>query len=137
MEVYTKQAPSLGRALGVDDRATAVLPEAEVRSTVTFQTSRIAAVLSSACRKRLGLPPWDALHAGDVIADNLRYVSRLSDVQKQEGCSKIIVICGAADGDEDIPPGVVGVVNGRLLPHLSHLGAVSYTHLTLPTILLV
>lgn len=122
VKVYSKQAPPLAKALGVDDRAFSVLPEAEVRSTVTFQTSRIAAALSSACRKRLDLPPWDTLHAGSVTADNVRYVSKLSDIPQQASHLKSVVVCGAADGDEDIPPGVVGVVNGRPLPHLSHLG---------------
>lgn len=127
VSVYTRQAAPLAHALGVaDERAIAVLPEAEVRATVTFQASRIATAFSSACRKRLALPAWDVLHAGCVYATDICYVSSLGAFQSKQDNNQqkktYVVVCGEAQGDEDIPTNVVGIVNGRPLPHLSHLG---------------
>lgn len=119
-DVYTKRVSSIGQALHVDQHAISVFAEAEIRSNITFQASRIADACRKACRKQLSLPPWDPLYAGEASGKLLR-IDKLADLAVDE-TEATILLCRHASGDEDIPPNVRGVVLGRPLPHLSHLG---------------
>eukprot|EP00177_Eucheuma_denticulatum_P005143 GFKZ01009373.1.p1 GENE.GFKZ01009373.1~~GFKZ01009373.1.p1 ORF type:complete len:1038 (-),score=149.83 GFKZ01009373.1:829-3942(-) len=119
-DVYMRRVSSIGQALNVDQHAISVFAEAEIRSNITFQASRIADACRKACRKQLSLPPWDPLYTGDASGKLLR-VDKLADLVVDEA-EATILLCRHASGDEDIPPNVRGVVLGRPLPHLSHLG---------------
>lgn len=119
-DVYNRRVVSIGQALGVEPHAISVFAEAEIRSNITFQASRIADACAHECRKALSLPPWDPLFAGKASGQLIR-VEHLSDL-KLSGTKSVIVVCRNAEGDEDIPGYVTGVVLGRSLPHLSHLG---------------
>lgn len=118
-EVYSKRAASLGKALGVDEHSVSVFAEAEIRSNATFQASRIADTLSRVLRKRLKLPPWDPLLTGSA-SGKVIFSEHLSGIANED--EAVIAICRQADGDEDIPGCVKGVVLARSVPHLSHLG---------------
>lgn len=123
VDLFAQKAESLGRALRVDGHAINVFAEAEIRSNLTFQGSRVAAMCSTMCRRVLALPPWTALNIGEATG-NVVYVDALDDVSHLENDDdeELIVVTRTADGDEDVPKRVVGVVAGRALPHLSHLG---------------
>lgn len=118
-EVYNRRARVLGRGLGVNDHSISVFAEAEIRSNVTFQASRIANALCRCVRRELNLPPWDALYNGSA-SGRVIFAENLGDVMNIE--EDVIAICRHADGDEDIAACVRGVILGRSLPHLSHLG---------------
>lgn len=118
-DVFSRRATSIGQALGVDGHAVTVFAEAEIRSNITFQASRIADACTKMCRIGLNLPPWDPLYAGEAFG-KLVFAEHLSDVSATE--DSVIAVCRYADGDEDIPSNVCAVVLGRSLPHLSHLG---------------
>lgn len=127
-DVYGQRVSTIGQALNVEKRAISVFAESEIRSNITFQTSRIATALAKACRHVLSLPPWDALRAGEVRG-SIIYVNSLSEVDSEASSGNgddkndaLIVVCKTADGDEDVPPRVKGIVTGRTLPHLSHIG---------------
>eukprot|EP00737_Agarophyton_chilense_P002042 gb/GEZJ01002312.1/.p1 GENE.gb/GEZJ01002312.1/~~gb/GEZJ01002312.1/.p1 ORF type:complete len:918 (+),score=125.82 gb/GEZJ01002312.1/:2280-5033(+) len=117
--VYERKAHSFGRALGVDVDAVAVFAEAEIRANVTFQASRQANALSRLTRKILDLPPWDPLYNG-TASGRVVFAEKLGDVTNLD--EDVIAVCRQADGDEDIDACVRGVILGRSLPHLSHLG---------------
>lgn len=121
-EVYNRRVTPLGHALGVDDRALYVFVEAVIRSNVAFQGSRLADCASSRVRKELGLPPWNSILNGTARGRAV-CVERMTDLghSGQSTSSGIILICRSANGDEDIPSSVNGIVLGRSLPHLSHL----------------
>lgn len=119
-DVYMRRVQTIGQALGVDSHAIDVFAEAEIRSNVTFQASRMADACARACRKALSLPPWDPLYTGRARG-RVVFAEALADVVVKNG-EEVIGVCRTADGDEDIPAGVRGVVLGRALPHLSHLG---------------
>lgn len=119
-DVFTRRATSIGLALGVDRHAVDVFAEAEIRSNITFQASRIADACARTCRKVLSLPPWDPLYAGEARG-KLVFTEHLADLCDDES-EDVIAVCREAEGDEDIPSGVRAVVLGRSLPHLSHLG---------------
>ena len=119
-DVYGKRVQSIGRALHIDNHSLSVFAEAEVRSNVAFQASRIANTCAKVCRRQLHLPPWDPLFVGEATG-KLVFLDNLSDLSPSDK-SPLILVCRYADGDEDIPSSVRGVILGRPLPHLSHLG---------------
>lgn len=116
---YTRRVASLSAALGVDRRAAAVLAEAVIRSTVTFQSSRIADAATKRVRSELGIPAWDPLYVGEACG-SVVFVESLDELEAST--DPVIAVCRKADGDEDIPSNVRGMVVGHALPHLSHLG---------------
>ncbi|KAI0558674.1 Phosphoglucan water dikinase PWD [Gracilaria domingensis] len=118
-KVYEKRAATFGHALGVDRHAVSVFAEAEIRANVTFQASRIANTLCRLTRKILDLPPWDPLYNG-CASGRVVFAEKLGDVMNFD--EDVIAICRQADGDEDIHACVRGVILGRSLAHLSHLG---------------
>eukprot|EP00178_Gracilaria_changii_P015863 TRINITY_DN445_c0_g1_i3.p1 TRINITY_DN445_c0_g1~~TRINITY_DN445_c0_g1_i3.p1 ORF type:complete len:1034 (+),score=171.39 TRINITY_DN445_c0_g1_i3:431-3532(+) len=118
-QVYSRRASTFGKALGVDSHAVSVFAEAEIRANVTFQASRIATAVSRLIRKALELPPWDPLYNGSA-SGRVVFAEKLGDVMNID--EDVIAICRQADGDEDIDASVRGVILGRSLPHLSHLG---------------
>lgn len=122
-EVSTRRVSSLSAALDVDKRAASVFAEAVIRSSVAFQASRLADCASSCVRKQLNLPPWNSLYNG-TARGKIKFIDSVSDIQSSGDCptEPIILISRDASGDEDIPCNVKGIVLGRSLPHLSHLG---------------
>lgn len=127
VSVFERRAHTIGQALGVERHAIDVFAEAEIRSNVTFQASRVATACCMMYRRVLSLPPWDALHLGETHG-SVVYVEALADVAgsvsnyANNGSGDTIVVARFAEGDEDVPTFVKGVVLGRALPHLSHLG---------------
>lgn len=122
VDVYGRRSHALGEALGISKHAVDVFAEAEVRSSITFQASRIATTCMSVSRKALNQPAWDVLFVGRAVG-RVVYVEKLADGFKTESSSHdAIIVCRTAEGDEDVPPYVRGVIAGRALPHLSHLG---------------
>lgn len=119
-DVYDRRVSTIGKALKVEEHAMAVFAEAEIRSNITFHASRIANACRQVCRNRLSLPPWDPLYAGEA-SGKLVHAEELGSI-KTKGKEPVIAVCRSADGDEDIPPSVRGVILGRPIPHLSHLG---------------
>lgn len=128
--VYGQRVTSLGKALSVDKHAISVFTEAEIRSNIMFQASRIATAVISFCRRALSFPPWDVLYAGKVCG-RIIYLNTLAETDsvvtldndnKVSANESLIVVCNVANGNEDIPACVKGIVTGRTLPHLSHLG---------------
>ncbi|KAG1668382.1 hypothetical protein FOA52_004892 [Chlamydomonas sp. UWO 241] len=130
MGVYAIPAAALGKALGVPPHMATVFGEAEVRSSVAFQVSKLAALLTKALRLAAGLSAWDGLVTGDVVG-TLVEVDRLSpdtmaELSAKHGGKPLILLTREADGDEELGPlvplGLRGVVLRQELPHLSHLG---------------
>jgi phosphoglucan, water dikinase len=118
-DAYTRRVASLSSALDIDRRAAAVVAEAVIRGTLVFQSSRIADAATKKVRCELNIPPWDPLFNG-VASGLVVFAECLADVKILSQAT--LAVCRKADGDEDIPANVRGVVLGHPLPHLSHLG---------------
>lgn len=123
---YDENARTLGNAFKIhDNHVYEVYAESEIRSTLNFQISRITQSLSTHLRAELQLCEWDVLNTGNVVADRIVYIDNLGDwegvTSKDE---KVVIVCESAQGDEDVDEslGIIGVICGRRLPHLSHLG---------------
>jgi phosphoglucan,water dikinase len=120
LALFTQRAESLGHALGIPHHAVRVFAEAEIRSHLVFQLSKLASLLLHRIRGQLGLPTWDVLVSGHAVG-RLKAVDSL-DRLNQETPEPVIGLVQKAQGDEEIPKSVAGVVLGHELPHLSHLG---------------
>ncbi|GIL64105.1 hypothetical protein Vafri_18076 [Volvox africanus] len=128
-EVYGNPAATLGRALGLPEHMGAVFAEAEVRASVAFQVSKLAAMLARALRTAAGQEPWDVLVPGEV-SGVLREAAQLDGTALEgpsasSGDDGVVLVVRRADGDEELGPlgpRLRGVVLLQELPHLSHLG---------------
>jgi len=113
-------AEQLGRALGVAEHAIRVFCEAEIRSHLIFQLSKMASLLLRRLREALQLPGWDVLVSGRALG-RVKVLERL-DGLGENGSEPVIAILKRAEGDEDIPKAVRGILLAHEIPHLSHLG---------------
>ena len=114
-----ERAQVLGQQLGVAPHASRVFAEAEVRGHLVFQLAKLATEMLRSLRQLLHQPPWDVIVAGRT-AGRLVSATRLGELN---GISEsLIVALAEAEGDEEIPDGVSGILLAHELPHLSHLG---------------
>ncbi len=114
------RAEQLGSALGVAEHAIRVFCEAEIRSHLVFQLSKIASVLLRRLREALRLPGWDVLVAGEAFG-RVKVLEKLVEMGGN-GTEPVIAVLKKAEGDEEIPKAVKGILVAHEIPHLSHLG---------------
>ena len=120
LALFSRRVEKLGRALGVAEHAIRLLCEAEVRGHLIFQLSKLGAQLLRRLRAELALPPWDVVVSGQV-AGRVRAVHAIEDLGEVLP-EAVMAVLSRAEGDEEIPKGVAGIVLGHEMPHLSHLG---------------
>ncbi|UCG11121.1 MAG: TIM barrel protein [Deltaproteobacteria bacterium] len=109
----------LGQALGVARETLKVFSEADIRSHLVFQLSKLCSLLLTPIRALAAFPPWTAIVPGKVSgwvasAPCLTVVADYFD-------EPTIVLLDRAEGDERMPAGVVGIIVAHAIPHLSHL----------------
>ena len=117
MAWFPPHAVILGRALGVPEPSIRVFGDAEIRSHLVFQLSKLVSGILRRLRESLALPAWDVVVGGE-IAGRVKFVGELGETFSEP----TLVLLDHAEGDEEIPAGVAGVVLAHDLPHLSHLG---------------
>jgi phosphoglucan,water dikinase len=120
LALFSGRVEKLGRALGVAEHAIRLLCEAEVRGHLIFQLSKLGAHLLRRLRAELALPPWDVVVSGQA-AGRVRAVHAIEDLGEVLP-EAVVAVLSRAEGDEEIPKGVAGIVLGHEMPHLSHLG---------------
>jgi phosphoglucan,water dikinase len=120
MALFPRRAEKLGRALGVSEPAIGVFCEAEVRGHLIFQLSKLAAYLLCRLRAELALPAWDVLVSGQAVGRvrAVHAIEELGEVLPEA----VMAVLSRAEGDEEIPRGLAGIVLAHEMPHLSHLG---------------
>ncbi|EKX40827.1 hypothetical protein GUITHDRAFT_164559 [Guillardia theta CCMP2712] len=123
-DLFLAHVGPLGNSLQVDPHAAAVFVEAEVRASVVFQLSRILTASIKFAKKAMNAPPWAALQPGKAAGRLVEHQSlaNLLDHHKGGETEPLIAFLEHAEGDEDIPPFVKGIVLAEELPLLSHLG---------------
>lgn len=113
--------PALGKALNIDAHAVSVFVEAELRASVLFQVSKLAQLAMQQAKVSAGLPLWTAISTGTALG-RCMFLNALSEAWSttlpKEGA---VIFCNEANGDEEVPNLVRGIVVGRDLPVLSHL----------------
>jgi len=116
MAWFPRRALALGQALGVPQTAVRVFGEAEIRGHLVFQLSKLASSLLRRIREALELPAWDVVVSGQATG-------RVVSAERLDGSfsEPVLMLLKQAEGDEEIPPRVTGLVLAQDLPHLSHL----------------
>ncbi len=117
--LFPPRAEKLGRALGVGSPAIRVFGEAEVRGHLVFQLAKFCSRALRQTRAALKLPPWDVVVSGRQRGRII--TASLLDELGSDVPESVIVALDRAEGDEELPQQVRGIVLAHAIPHLSHL----------------
>jgi len=117
--LFFEKAIILGHFLGVASHAIEIYCEGDIRGNLIFQLSKLTDLFMQNIRTKAKLPPWDVIVPG-TASGKVCVIEFLSDLPTSEGVEKI-VMANKAEGDENIPKGVRGIILAHHLPHLSHL----------------
>eukprot|EP00252_Welwitschia_mirabilis_P027781 TRINITY_DN9640_c0_g1_i1.p1 TRINITY_DN9640_c0_g1~~TRINITY_DN9640_c0_g1_i1.p1 ORF type:complete len:685 (-),score=156.34 TRINITY_DN9640_c0_g1_i1:251-2017(-) len=125
LEIFPNKVQKLGKALGIPENTIRTYTEAEIRSSVVFQVSKLCSLLLKAVQPLAGCFGWDTLVPGTangrlVEVDRIVPGSLYSTVTEP-----VILLVKRADGDEEVKAAgenIAGVILLQELPHLSHLG---------------
>ncbi len=116
---FAESAMVLGHAFNIPEHAIAVYCEGDIRANIIFQFSRIIQRAQRLLKQQLGLPPWSIV-TGGVAEGILVRAESLAEFEGRDGA--FVVLLSKAEGDEEIPAAVRGVLLAHQIPHLSHLG---------------
>ncbi len=117
--IFPAKAESLGHALGVAANAIKVFSESNIRSHPVFQVSKLVALLLKKIKTLADIPAWDVIVPGRASGRlvTAQGISHLPDT----GNDALIALLEEAEGEEDIPEMVAGIIVAHEIPHLSHL----------------
>jgi len=119
LALFPRRVEKLGRALGVAEPAIQVFCEADIRGHIIFQLSKLVASLLRRLRGQLALAAWDVLVPGQAVG-RVKAAGLLGELG-QDLPEPAVALLKNAEGDEEIPRGVAGIVLAQEIPHLSHL----------------
>jgi phosphoglucan,water dikinase len=119
LALFPEKVNTLGYALGVSEHPVKAFAEAVIRSHPVFQLSKLVALLLKSIRTRASLQPWDVIVPGQA-SGRLTTVRSLASVS-DAGDGPLIVLTDKAEGDEEIPWNVTGLIIASETPLLSHL----------------
>jgi len=119
IDLFPGKTERLGKALGVDQHAIKLFSESEIRSHPVFQVSKLVDFLLKNIRFLALLPPWKAIVTGKVSGE-LVTVAGFTELSGSFDRS-VIALMDNAEGNEEPPDGVVGIIVGHDIPLLSHL----------------
>ncbi len=109
----------LGQALGVAGHAIQAFSEGDIRGNLVFQLSRLTEAVQRDMTALLNLPPWEGVAPGESSGTLIRCPS-LDGLRSMDRA--VIVLLESAQGDEEIPNQVRGILLAHPIPRLSHLG---------------
>ena len=118
LNLFPPIVSSLGHALGVAEHAINMYCEGDIRANLVFQLSRLIELVQMELDATLNLSPWETVVPGMGIGQFIR-VKNLHDIKQV--AKPMVVWLDQADGDENIPDYVCGLILNHSLPHLSHL----------------
>ncbi len=119
LSLFPAKAESLGHALGVAEHSIKVFSESDIRSHPVFQVSKLVALLLKSIRTLAHISAWDVIVAGRAFGRVVaaQCISRLPVA----GNRPLIALLEEAEGEEEIPGMVAGIIVAHEIPHLSHL----------------
>ncbi len=119
LALFPDKVSDLGHALGVSEHSVKVFAEADIRSHPVFQLSKLASLLTGSIKALAFLMPWDVIVPGES-SGRLAVAKTLTSLTYADN-EPMIVLTDAAEGDEEIPPQVTGLIIAGETPLLSHL----------------
>lgn len=125
LDTLTEPARVLGQALGIRQERYEVFVEAEIRSHVVFQLSKLAGMMLKATGVIAGVTPWNVVVAG-TAQGVLLAIPRLDPgcLEAAQGNDAVLLV-ESATGDEEVAAlgkNLQGIILQHEIPHLSHLG---------------
>lgn len=122
LSLFPGRVTSLGRSLDVASHAIAVFCEGDIRGNIVFQLSKLVGMLRKGVRGALELSPWETVVPAEAYGP-LVQADTLSALEARFAADQpVIALVQRAEGDEEIPSGVRGILLGHAIPQLSHLG---------------
>ncbi|GBG79977.1 hypothetical protein CBR_g30239 [Chara braunii] len=125
LEIYPKRCEALGKALGIPENSIRTFAEAEIRSSVVFQLSKLCSLSLKSVRLATNGDGWDVLMPGSAVGTLVEVDQMTPESMPSPSMGPVILLSRFANGDEEVKAAgahVVGVVLCHELPHLSHLG---------------
>ncbi|KAG0485880.1 hypothetical protein HPP92_009959 [Vanilla planifolia] len=125
LQIFPDKVEKLGQALGIPPNSVRTYTEAEIRSGVIFQVSKLCALLLKSIRIILESSAWDVLVPGVVSGTILQVESMTPGSLPKSVEGPVILLVEKADGDEEVKAAgsnIMGVILLQELPYLSHLG---------------
>ena len=119
LALFPRRVEKLGRALGVAKHTIQVFCEADIRGHIIFQLSKLVALMSRRLREQLALPSWEVVVPGLAVG-RVQTAGCLGELGPDLP-EPVVALLECAEGDEEIPRGVAGIVLAHEIPHLSHL----------------
>ncbi len=119
LKLFPEKVEKLGYALGVAEHSINVFCEADIRSNLILQLSKLVSSLLKKVRTFANLSLWDVIVTGKTTGCMVS-INKLVDL-KDSPNEQFIVLLKEAEGDEVISNGVAGVILQHEVPHLSHL----------------
>lgn len=119
LNLFPPRVESLGRALGVAEHSIAIFCEGDIRANVIFQLAKLVEAAQHEIRTLLQLSPWATVVPGEASGQLIKCTT-LSTLSGRD--QSVIVLLESAEGDEEIPANVRGILLAHAIPHLSHLG---------------
>lgn len=119
LTLFPNRVSALGRALGAAEHAITIFCEGDIRANVIFQVAKLVEAAQRDIRTLLNLSPWATVVPGAASGQLIRCVTLDTLPQRRQS---VIVLLETAEGDEEIPANIRGILLARPIPHLSHLG---------------
>lgn len=114
------KAEFLGHACHIDTAFIDIFTEEVIRGSLLFAVSTLLKRLGTHLRELGNLPSWQVISPGQVQG-RLLQVASLSDVQFETYAEPSILLAEHVAGEEDVPPGVVGVLTPAAIDVLAHV----------------
>ncbi len=119
LALFPPRVSALGQALGVAQHVIDIFCEGDIRGNVIFQLAKLVETTQRDIRTLLNLSPWATVVPGET-SGRLTRCATLETLPT--GDQSLIVLLETAEGDEEIPANVRGILLDHPIPHLSHLG---------------
>ncbi len=119
LALFPPRVTALGRALGIAEHTISLFCEGDIRGNVIFQLAKLVESAQRDIGTALNLSPWATLVPGETSGRLLRCAT-LEMLSLRD--RPVIVLLDKAEGDEEIPCNVRGILLSHAIPHLSHMG---------------
>ncbi|KAK4481272.1 hypothetical protein RD792_012156 [Penstemon davidsonii] len=111
LHIFPTKVQILGKAFGIPENTVRTYTEAEIRSGVIFQVSKLCTVLLRAVRSVLGSQGWDILVPGDAFGTLIQVENILPGSVPSSVTGPVILVVSKADGDEEVQSRLICIPN--------------------------
>ncbi|EPS62661.1 hypothetical protein M569_12127, partial [Genlisea aurea] len=126
LRLFPPKVQELGKAFGIPENTVRTYTEAEIRSGLIFQVSKLCTFLLKAVRNVAGSQGWDVLVPGKAFGTLVKVPCIVPGlIPPASTAGSVVLVVDRAEGDEEVSAAgsnIAGIILKQELPHLSHLG---------------